>query len=163
MNLPAPSCPALSELLSPDAINLRLAGRERDDALAQLVGQIKEIAGRPAARLTLLRALQEREQLQTTGLGDGIAMPHARNALVGLVNHPIVVFGRHDEGVAFGAADEAPARLFFLFVAPSVTQHLALVARANRLLRGPRLRQGLLDASSPEDVIGLIRDAESEL
>jgi mannitol/fructose-specific phosphotransferase system IIA component (Ntr-type) len=156
-------CPALSELLTPEAINLNLTGRERDETLAELVAQIKEIAGRPAARHTLLRALQRREQLQTANLANGVAIPNARNALVGLVDQPTVVFGRHDEGVVFGAPDDAPARLFFLFVAPSVSQHLALVSRANRLLRLPRLRQGLLDAAGPEDVIGVIRDAESDL
>ena len=72
--------------------------------------------------------------------------------------------GRHHDGIPFGGdVDAAPARLFFLFIAPSVTQHTAMVSRTNRLLRNPALRQGLLEAESPETVIGLIRDAESEL
>jgi len=153
---------ALGAILSHDVINLRLNGREPDETLAELVDQIKDIAGQPKARQTLLRALQEREQLQATNIGDGIALPHARNALVGLVDRPIVVFGRHDEGIPYGNDDDTPARLFFLLVAPSVTQHLALIARTSRLLRAPGLRQGLLDAGSPDTVIGLIREAEAE-
>jgi len=56
-----------------------------------------------------------------------------------------------------------PARLFFLLVAPTVTQHLAVLARLSRLLRDPKLRQGLLTASTPEQVITLIREAEAKL
>src|SRR4051812_37392027 len=104
----------LSEMLSPDTINLRLTGKQRDEVLSELVAQIREIATQPQARMTLLNALQEREQLHSTGIGDGVALPHARNALVGLVDHPIMVFGRHESGIPYGAIDGAPAKLFFL-------------------------------------------------
>ena len=152
---------ALSELLSPAAINLRLAAQDRDGVLTELVHQIGEIADRPEARQTLLRALQERELLHSTGIGDGIALPHARNGLVGLVDHPVLVFGRHEPGIPYSAIDGAPARLFFLLVAPTVTQHLAMLARVSRILRNPKLRKNLLAADSPEKVIGLIREAET--
>lgn len=163
MNTTVSTRPALSELLSPDAINLSLTGRERDETLAELVGQIRQIAGQPKTRRTLLRALQQREQLQAANIGNGVALPHARNALVGLVDRPVVVFGRHDKGIPYGATDDDTARLFFLLLAPSVTQHLSLVARTNRILRDPALRQELLTAESPDKVIGLIREAEAEL
>jgi hypothetical protein len=76
----------LSDLLSPAAIALGLAGRDRNGVLGELVNQIPALAKQPAARQTLLRALQEREQLHSTGIGDGIALPHARNAVAGLVD-----------------------------------------------------------------------------
>lgn len=153
----------LSDLLSPASIKLNLTGNDRDSVLAELVDQIPEIADQPEARAKLLIALQEREQLHSTGIGDGIALPHARNALVGLVDKPIIVFGRHARGVAYGAIDGEPARLFFLLVAPTVTQHLAMLARISRLLRDPGLRQNLLTADRPETVISLIRQAELKL
>jgi mannitol/fructose-specific phosphotransferase system IIA component (Ntr-type) len=152
----------LAELLSPGSIKLDLAGNTRDDVLAELVDQIREIANQPAARETLLRALHEREQLHSTGIGDGIALPHARNALVGLVNCPMIVFGRHKAGVNFNAIDGIPTRLFFLLVAPTVTEHLAILARLSRILRNPKLRKALLAADSAEKVIALIKDAEAE-
>ena len=152
----------LNELLSPAAIKLHLTGQDRDAVLNELVGQIREIADRPDARQTLLHALQEREQLHSTGIGDGIALPHARNGLVGLVDHPVLVFGRHDEGIHYSAIDGAPARLFFLLIAPTVTQHLAMLARLSRILRNPKLRKNLLTADSPEKVITLIREAEAQ-
>jgi mannitol/fructose-specific phosphotransferase system IIA component (Ntr-type) len=152
----------LSDLLRPETINLKLQSADREAVLGELVAQIPELAQQPEARQTLLRALHEREQLHSTGIGDGIALPHARNALVGLVDHSIIVFGRHDKGVPYGAIDAVPAKLFFLLIAPTVTQHLAILARLSRLLRDPRLRQSLLTAYQPEQVIKLIRDAEGK-
>jgi mannitol/fructose-specific phosphotransferase system IIA component (Ntr-type) len=162
MENPAPRRVALGDLISPADVKLHLTGTTRDAVLTELVGQIKEIAGRPEAQQTLLRALQEREQLHSTGIGDGVALPHARNALVGLVDRPIMVFGRHAEGISYGAIDGAPAHLFFLLIAPTVTQHLAILARISRLLRNPKLRKGLLTAESPQKVIALIREAEAQ-
>ncbi len=153
----------LSGLLSPAAIALGLTGRDRNGVLGELVNQIPELAKQPAARQTLLRALQEREQLHSTGIGDGIALPHARNALAGLVDGAIIVFGRHSAGIEYGALDGVAARLFFLLVAPTVSQHLNILARLSRLLRDPQLRQNLLTASQPEDVIALIREAEAKM
>jgi mannitol/fructose-specific phosphotransferase system IIA component (Ntr-type) len=163
MENPASKRLAVSALLSPEAVNLNLAGQQRDTVLTELVNQIAVIAGRPDAQQTLLRALQDREQLHSTGIGDGIALPHARNALVGLVDEPVIVFGRHADGVPYGAIDGAPAKLFFLLIAPTVTQHLAILARLSRILRNPKLRKGLLAAETPAKVIELLRDAEAQI
>ena len=152
----------LSELISPATIQLNLTGTNGDAVLEELVGRIPQIADRPEARKTLLHALQEREQLHSTGIGDGVALPHARNALVGLVDRPVMVFGRHSQGVPYSAIDGAPARLFFLLIAPTVTQHLAILARISRLLRDPKLRRDLLAADSPKKVIALIREVETK-
>ena len=153
----------LSKLLSPAAINLNLKSTDRDSTLAELVNLIPQLAGQPESRQTLLRALHEREQLHSTGIGDGIALPHSRNALVGLVDKSILVFGRHPQGIPYGAIDAIPARLFFLLVAPTVTEHLAILARLGRLLRDPKLGQNLLAVGAPEEVIALIREAEARM
>jgi nitrogen PTS system EIIA component len=153
----------LSQLLSPARVNLNLQSADRDAVLGELVNQIPELGQQPAARETLLRALREREQLHSTGIGDGIALPHARNALVGLVDRSLMVFGRHATGIPYGAIDSVPARLFFLLIAPTVTQHLAILARLSRLLRDPKLRQALLTADKPEKVIALLQDAEARM
>ena len=154
---------ALGQLLAPAAVNLNLTSTDRDSVLGELVNQVPQLAQQPEGRQTLLHALREREQLHSTGIGDGIALPHTRNALVGLVDTPIIVFGRHPKGIPYGAIDGIPARLFFLLIAPTVTQHLAILARLSRLLRDPKLRQNLLAADKPEKVISLIRDAEAKL
>jgi mannitol/fructose-specific phosphotransferase system IIA component (Ntr-type) len=153
----------LTDMLSPAVINLNLKSMDREAVLEELVNQIPQLTNQPEARQTLLRALHEREQLHSTGIGDGIALPHARNALVGLVDNPIIVFGRHATGIPYGSIDSVPARLFFLLIAPTVTQHLAILARLSRLLRDPKLRQSLLTAETPEKAIAFVREAETKM
>jgi mannitol/fructose-specific phosphotransferase system IIA component (Ntr-type) len=152
---------ALNELLSPATINLQMKGANKDEVLEELVNQIPDLSEQPGARQKLLQALHQREQLHSTGIGDGIALPHARNALVGLVDQPIIIFGRHVSGVPYDAIDKVPARLFFLLIAPTVTQHLAVLARLSRLLRDAKLRQRLLTVEHPEEVVETIRRAEA--
>ena len=153
----------LSDSLSPATIQLRLKSANRAEVLRELVSFIPEISKRPDAQQTLVRALEDREQLHSTGIGDGIALPHARNALVGLVEKPVIVFGRHPQGIPFGAIDNKPSQLFLLLIAPTVTLHLAILARVSRLLRDPKLRQNLLATESPEKVIALFREAEEKM
>ena len=124
----------LHALLSIPSIKLALTSSTRDEVLQELIAQIPQLATQPEARQRLFQALLEREQLHSTGIGDGIALPHAREALAGIVDQPIIVFGRHARGIPFRSVDGAPARLFFLLVAPSVTLHLAILARISRLL-----------------------------
>ena len=153
----------LGDLIQTGMMKLDLSGQNRDAVLHELVGQIPGILDHPDTRDKLLRALHEREQLHSTGIGDGVALPHARNALVGLVDRPVIVFGRHAQGVPYGAIDGLPAQLFFLIVAPTVTQHLAILARISRVLRDPKLRQSLLVATAPKQVATLIREAEARM
>ena len=153
----------LSGLLSPATIKLALTSRDRDGVLEELVNVIPKIEEQPGMRATLLRALHEREQLHSTGIGDGVALPHARNALVGLVDEAVIIFGRHPTGIPYGAIDGKPARLFFLLIAPTVTQHLAVLARISRVLHNAKLRQALLTVDRPEKALALIKDAETKL
>lgn len=150
----------LHELISRNSINLALASSQRDDVLRELIELVPPLANNPSSKETFFRALQEREQLHSTGIGDGIALPHARNALVGLVDKPVIAFGRHATGIPYGAVDNEPARLFFLLVATNVGQHLQILARISRLLRSTKLRKSLLQADKPEAVISLICEAE---
>jgi nitrogen PTS system EIIA component len=153
----------LHQLISPASISLNLNSTDRESVLEELVDRIPAIANNAEARQTLLHALHEREQLFSTGIGDGVALPHARNALVGLVDQPVIVFGRHSKGIPYGAIDGIPARLFFLLVAPTVTQHLAVLARISRLLRDPKVRQDLLIAGSSSQALTVIREAEERM
>ena len=153
----------LSELLSPARIKLELESNDRESVLGELVNCIPELSDRPEAKQTLLRALHEREQLHSTGIGDGIALPHSRNALVGLVDQPVVVFGRHPQGIAYGAPDAIPARLFFLIVGPeaSAGQHVKVLSRIARLVRRDTLREQLCQADTPDQFYSALLDAEA--
>jgi mannitol/fructose-specific phosphotransferase system IIA component (Ntr-type) len=143
----------LSQILRSGNIELNLHSQTRDDAFRELISHVPYLRKRPEGAEVLLRALIDREKLCSTGLGDGIALPHTRNSIPGLSDHPILVFGRHERGIDYGAVDGAPVRLFFLLIAPSVSQHLQIMARLTRLVRKPEVRQGLLNAHSRDEVI----------
>lgn len=153
----------LSKLIKPELMKLELTAADRNTVFDELVDLIPDIDVQPGAREKLLRALHERERLHSTGIGDGVALPHARNALVGLVGIPVIVFGRHAKGIPYGAIDGKPVQLFFLIVAPSVTQHLAVLARISRVLHDPKLRQNLLSAATAEAVVSALEVAESRM
>jgi mannitol/fructose-specific phosphotransferase system IIA component (Ntr-type) len=163
MTTPDASRSCISKLITVANISLALRASERDAVLAELIERIPEIAGREDARSRLLQALKEREDLHSTGIGDGIALPHARSALTGVVEKPVIVFGRHPTGIPYRAVDGQPARLFFLLVATTVSQHLQILARISRLLRDATLRQVLLSSDQPEKVLAVIRDAEARM
>lgn len=153
----------IGEFMDAAGVVLELRGRRRDDVLSELIDHIPALISRPADKLRLFEALREREELCSTSVGDGVAIPHARNALVGLVDRPVIVFGRKAEGLPFGSMDGSLVRLFFLVVAPTVTLHLQTLARLSRLLRNPHVRQGLLSAETVSRVLSLIRVTEIEL
>ena len=153
----------IGEFIDASGVVLELRGRRRDDVLLELIDHIPALGERPADRQRLFAALQEREDLCSTSVGDGVAIPHARNALVGLVDRPVIVFGRKAEGLPFGSMDGSLVRLFFLVVAPTVTLHLQTLARLSRLLRNPHVRQGLLAAETISRILSLVRVTEIEL
>ena len=150
----------LSELLRLEQIRLDLRGTDKSAVLKELVAVIPEIRKEPSHQELFLHALLERERLHTTATGDGVALPHARNPLTGFLKRPILVFGRHPAGVPFGALDNIPVHLLFLIAAPSLTDHLAMLARLSRVLRDGKLRSGLLEAKTPEDVVRQVQEAE---
>lgn len=153
----------ISDILTPDAIELNLTSTQKNEVLRELVEKVPALKDRPEDQEKLYHALLEREQLHSTGIGDGVALPHARSAIVGIVSNPVIVFGRHKEGIQFGSIDGEPAKLFFLIVAPNVTQHLHILARISRILRQPGVTKSLLNVSTPEKVISIIREVENKL
>jgi mannitol/fructose-specific phosphotransferase system IIA component (Ntr-type) len=154
---------SITDYLDPKAVNLRLQTQTRDDILRELVRLIPELAGRAPEQLTLWQALTDREKMHTTAVGDGLAFPHARNAMGNLLKKPAVVVGRHDHGIEWQAADGKPVKLFFLLAAPSLTEHLHLLSRMSRILRNPKSREELLQAKTPESIITILKDADAKI
>jgi PTS system nitrogen regulatory IIA component len=153
----------LSELLRIDQIQLNLRGADKPLVLRELVELTPELRDEPSQRDAFLQSLLERERLHTTALGDGIALPHARNPLGGLLKRSLIVFGRHSPGIPFGAMDNKPVQLFFLIASPNLTEHLGVLARISRVLRDQKLRADLLSVALPDQVIPLIREVEQRL
>ena len=150
----------LSDLLPLDQIQLKLVAPDKPGVLRELVTLVPEIRGQTPQQESFLAALLEREKLHTTATGDGIALPHARNPLGGVLKRPLLIFGRHEPGVSFGALDNKPVRIFFLLASPNLTDHLTMLARLSRVLRDQTLRNGLLSASRSEEIGTFIAEAE---
>jgi mannitol/fructose-specific phosphotransferase system IIA component (Ntr-type) len=124
---------------------------------------IPDLQNRAAEQMTLWQSLVDREKLHTTAVGEGLAFPHARNAMGNLLKKPAIVIGRHDKGVPWGATDNKPVQLFFLLAAPSLTEHLHLLSQTSRILRISKTRQELLAAQEAGKVIEILKAAEAKL
>ena len=109
----------------------------------------------------LVKVLVERERLGTTGIGDGVAIPHGK--LSG-VKQPIVSFGRSKEGLDFDSMDGQPAYLFFLLVAPenSSGAHLQVLAKIAKILKSSAFRKKLMEATTKEEIYQTIIQTDEE-
>lgn len=150
----------ISELLNPLAIVADLQARDKSRALAELTDAL--IACEPSLdREEVIEVLQEREKLGSTGIGDGVAIPHGK---LGGIPELMLVFGRSRSGVDFESMDGQPAHLFFLLVAPeeSVGVHLKTLARISKLLKDVSVRRKLLDAPDQKAIYQVILDEEDQ-
>jgi len=144
----------ITELMDKDLIIPQLSSKTKKEVLKELVDCIvrkeKEVESNE-----LLRVLLEREELGSTGIGDGIAIPHGK---VKKIKKLIVSFGRSIEGVDFQSMDGKPTHLIFLLIAPenSAGIHLKALARISRLLKDGRFRKNLMEANTPQEIYDLI-------
>ncbi|MGH6915963.1 MAG: PTS sugar transporter subunit IIA [Geminicoccales bacterium] len=140
----------LADIITPDNIILNLKScSSKRQVLRELARRSAIVAG--IEQQVLLDALTERERLGTTGIGHGIAIPHAR--LEGL-DRLVGLFARLDQPVDFEALDERPSDLIFLLLVPSTAEaeSLKALARISRMLRDPALRQRLRQEQDPRAV-----------
>jgi len=150
-----PDCVAAA--INPQRVNLQLKAEDRDGVLRELVTLVVPPTAKRLSQ-TLFKALKAREELCSTCVDNEIAIPHSRNAMVGLVDRPVLAYGRHPKGVEFGALDGKPVRHFFLLCAPNVREHLQVLARLSRLLRRPSFREQLEQATTPEAVVACFQN-----
>jgi excisionase family DNA binding protein len=152
----------VANIINPTRISLGLTAPDKDGVLRELCALVLDPREERLFE-TLLQALKAREDLCPTCVSEGVAIPHARNALVGLVDHPVLAYGRHNKGVDFGALDGKPVHHFFLLCAPNVRQHLQLLSRLSRLVNSADFRARLMAAQQPDDVVALIREVEPNI
>lgn len=147
----------LTELLTPDRIRVPLAAGDKPGVLRELVDLLAQRAGVDPA--PLLNAVLDREQVLSTGIGHGIAIPHAK---VGAVESLSLVCGSHPGGIDFEALDGSPVRLFFLLIGPesAAGQHVKALSRIARLVRRESVREELMQAKTAEEFNQLLVEAE---
>lgn len=146
-------------ILQQDDIIPALAAATKDDVLQELVSRaVDRHPGLDAAEL--LRVLHDRERLGSTGIGDGIAIPHGK---LRQAKEVICVFGRSENGVDYNSLDGRKVQLFFLLMAPegAVGIHLKMLARISRLLKDPTVRCALLRAEDTSTLFDIIRKQDA--
>lgn len=143
----------LREFFSADAIKLDLEGTTKNELLQELVSLL---GLDEKSHEMLFKLLKRRENLGSTGIGHGIAIPHCRSLVV---PHLRVVFGRKTAGVDFKAIDQQPVYHFFLIVAPPMevsNQYLPVLGKIAQFAKDPTIPEQLSALKTPEDFLSLL-------
>ena len=151
----------IMDILVNDAVILNLGVGSKNEVLAEMAGALAKVEPQIEAP-RLLEVLLEREALQSTGIGEGVAIPHGK--MVGL-DRLVASFARSPEGVDFDSIDGQATHHFFLLVVPehSGGQYLKALARISRFFRDPVFRQKLAAVETLEDVIAAIEEEDAKL
>lgn len=144
----------ISEFLSPEAVIADLRAKDKQEVLRELSAALSR-AHPSLKEERLVEVLREREKLGSTGIGEGVAIPHGK--LAGMTQL-LAAFGVSRGGVDFEAIDGRPTHLFFALVAPenSAGVHLKALARISRLFKNARFRASILEAPTAEAIHELI-------
>lgn len=150
----------LAELLTVDRIDTDLAVHDKDGALRAMArllaaGLYPSGSEAPPSADDVYRVLAEREAIASTGVGDGVAIPHGR--LPGVTRF-VGALGIHRRGVAFDAVDGRPASILFALIGPdrAAGEHLKCLARISRILRDDGVRARLREASDPARALAIV-------
>ncbi len=149
------------DFLRSDAIIASLRSVTKAEVLNELVGPIAQ-ANPHVDKDGLVKSLIERENLGSTGIGGGVAIPHGKYEGLQKLT---ASFGRSAGGIDFSSMDNKPAHLFFLLVAPknSAADHLKALARISRLVKDPLLKNSLQHADSREEIFRLLEEYDLRL
>ncbi len=143
----------LRDFLTPGRVDLHLVGSTRDHILDSLVALL-ELDDR--SRTTLARTLRRRENLGSTGIGRGIAIPHCRSLVVSRLH---LAYGRRPGGVDFASIDGKPVSHFFLIVAPPLEvsgQYLPTLGRVAQFARDPEVPGRLAEMRTAGELFELL-------
>jgi len=149
----------IAEMLKKDYVIESLMTSTKKDALRELAQVI--LHDQPQYETeTVVKVLLDREKLGSTGIGDGIAIPHGKLAKL---DRLVVSFGRSLEGIDFNAMDGRPVHLFFLLLAPenSAGLHLKALAKISRMLKDDSFRRQLIEAGTKEELYRIIEEKDN--
>ena len=148
----------LMDILSPRSTIVDLKGETKEAVIEELVDSL-EVGKVITDKSKVLKAVLEREKVMSTGIGDGIAIPHGKSeAVIRLA----AALGTQRRGVEFEALDGEAAYVFFLLVSPANISgpHIKALARISRLLKNDDFKKKLIAASTPEEVVSAIEMEE---
>ena len=153
--------PGLGEALRAGGIFYRLGGGDKEGILRAVVEHLR--VPEEVDREFLLRVLLAREALQSTGIGDGIAIPHVRNPIVLHVSRPMVTLCFLEKPVEFGALDGKPVHVLFTMVSPTVRAHLRLLSRLAFALHDLGFKKAVLRQASRDEILRECQRVEETL
>jgi PTS system nitrogen regulatory IIA component len=151
--------PPISELLRAGGILYDIDARTKGDLLREFVSRLPLPPAQD--RATLVSVLEAREAMGSTGVGDGIAIPHVRNPNLLHLDHPFVTLGMLRQPVDFEAIDGQPVHTLFMVVSPTVPVHLRILAQLGFVLRDPELRTMLRQRVAADEIIGRLEMLEA--
>jgi PTS system nitrogen regulatory IIA component len=157
----AAQIPGLVEALQAGGIVYRVGGTDTDSVLHAVVEHMR--LPEEVDRDFLLRVLLAREALQSTGIGDGIAIPHVRNPIVLHVSRPMITLCFLERSIDFGALDGRPVHVLFSLVSPTVRAHLRLLSRLSFALHDAGFKDAVTRQASREEILAEARRVEGAL
>jgi nitrogen PTS system EIIA component len=149
----------LSDLLNERAISLSMAARDKESAIKELV-QLLEAAHGVNTKGEILSKVLQRESMMSTGIGNGVAIPHGKTRLL---DHLVAACGVSPRGIEFDSMDGENANLFILLVSPESLRgpHVKALANVSRLLKEESVRSALRESKEPAEFLNVLREAES--
>lgn len=149
----------LTDLLTIDRIKIPLVASAKDEVLRELVQVITQNHGVEDSE-EVLRAVREREAVLSTGIGNGVAIPHGKSAMVPDL---VMAAGRTAAPVEFDSLDGKPVQLLFMLIGPETAAgpHIKALSRISRLIRKDSVRDMLIGAQSPEEFYEALKEAEA--
>lgn len=150
----------ISDILKKEHVIEELNSCDKKNVLDELSSFLED-EGEITNKESLLAALIEREKLGSTGIGENVAIPHAK---ISEIDKIITVFGRSKNGVEFESLDQKPVNFIFLVIAPenSTSQHLKALARISRLFKNPSLRESVLRTNEADQIYSILVDEDSK-
>jgi PTS system fructose-specific IIC component len=148
----------ITELLLEDTMKLDLEATTKEEVIDELIQLLKD-AGRITKVKRFKNEILAREKLSSTGVGDGVAIPHAKDKSV---VEPTLAFGISKKGLDYESMDDKPAHIFFMIAAPHKGHdlHLEALSKLARMLIHEDFREGLLQAKTKEEIIQLINSKQ---
>ena len=150
----------LHQYCNPEAVICQMEAGDKEDAVRQLVAALAKVKAFPKTKANAIRdEIIERERRATTGIGNGVGIPHARSAHARKVS---IAIGRIREGLPFGAVDGEPVRVVLLLVSPKdkADEHLAAMKSIVSIVRDPYQCKRLHGCSSPESFLDLLKELD---
>jgi PTS system nitrogen regulatory IIA component len=153
--------PSLTESLEAGGIHYRLPDTNKERALRAVVQVLPLPEG--IDREFLLRLFLAREAAASTGIGDGIALPHVRNPIVLNVNRPMISLCFLEKPVDFGALDGKPVQVLFSLISPTMRSHLQILSRLSYALHDAQFKEVVLRLGPKEEILSEVRRIEAAL